>query len=188
MYETELMRKILKSSEAKKMIQQIAPRYGNAYTFLWLMQATGAEWDEMLKWCEEYQLQVVPQTATWALEYWEKEYGITPNPEWSYDRRRKNIIAKRHSKGAMNPYKMERIISAAAGYNARIKENTEKNRFTIYISSTPNLVNEAAIHAAVKPAKSPRLLYDILYEQGAKGGIYMGGIIRQSKTMTVRQV
>jgi hypothetical protein len=188
MYETELMRQILKSSEAKKMIQQIAPRYGRAYVFLWLIQVTGKEWDEMYRWCEEYRSQVVPQTATWALQYWEEQYNITPNPDWSYARRRQNIIAKRNSRGPMNPYKMESIISAAAGCPVRIVENTGKNHFTVYISGTPDMVDEEAVHKVIKPAKSPRLQYTVLYEQAVTGAVYAGGIVRNAKNITLKQL
>ena len=150
MYETELMRQILTSPMAQKMIQEISPRYGSAYVFLWLMQITGLEWDEMDKWIEEFRLQVVPQTATWSLEYWEKQYGIVSNPDWSYERRRQNILNKRNSRGPMNPAKLEKIATVAAGYPVRVEENTGKNQFTLYISATPDMVDEAAILAAIE--------------------------------------
>ena len=189
MYETELMREILKSPMAQKMIQEISPRYGNAYVFLWIMQVIGIEWDEMQEWAESYRLQVVPQTATWALEYWERQYNITPTPDWSYERRRKNIITKRNSRGPMNPAKLETIAEVAAGFPARIKENTAKNEFTIYISATKDIVDEEAVRAAVQNAKPARLTFKIIYEQAVSATQYMGGIIRQKREeITLHQI
>lgn len=187
MYETELMREILKSPQAQKMIQEISPRYGSAYVFLWLMQVTGGEWDEMLEWVEDYRNQVVPQTATWALEYWEKAYGIEPNPLWSYERRRQNILTKRTGRGPMNPAKLEKIASIAAGFPARVQENTGKNKFTLYISATPGLVDEAAILAAVQEAKPARLQVELGYEVAVSRTQYMGGVIRQLREVTLVQ-
>ena len=188
MYETELMREILKSPMAQKMIQEISPRYGNAYAFLWLMQVIGLEWDEIGKWVEEYRLQVVPQTATWSLKYWEKQYGIETNEALSDERRRAAIIAKRISKGPMNPARLERIASAAAGFPVRVVENTAKNRFEVYVSAAPWLVDEDAVIAAIEHAKPARLRYDLLYEQATTGYLYMGGAIFQRKKTTLTQL
>lgn len=189
MYETELMREILKSPEAQKMIQQISPRYGSAYVFLWLMQVTGAEWDQMMKWVEEFQLQVVPQTATWSLEYWEKEYNIISNPSWSYERRRQNILNKIHSKGPMNPKKLESIASVASGFPARIEENTDKNRFTIYLSAAEFSVDEEAVRKAIDAAKPARLIYDIRYEVYIQSTQYMAGLVQRTQTeVNLRQI
>lgn len=188
MYETELMREILKSPMAQKMIQEISPRYGSAYVFLWLMQVTGAEWDEMSRWAEEYQLQVVPQTATWALEYWERQYGIDPNPDLTDDQRRQAIIAARSSKGPMNPARLERIASAAVGAPAKIEENTSVNRFALHITAPPWSVDEEAVKAAIKPAKPARLRYDILYEGAVSGEVYVAGTaFQQLKVITLAQ-
>lgn len=187
MYETELMRQILKSPLAQKMVQEISPRYGAAYVFLWLLQVTGDEWDEMQDWVDDYRLQVVPQTATWALEYWEKAYGITPNPDWSYDRRRQNLLNKLTGKGPMNPKKLEKIAEVAAGFPARVEENTGKNQFTLYITGTPGIVDEAAVITAVKEAKPSRLQFDIGYEVAVSRTQYLGGAIRQLREVTLIQ-
>lgn len=175
MYFTDLMRKILTSPMAQKMIQEISPRYGEAYVFLWLMQVIGIEMDEVSKYFEEYKDQVVPQTATWALEYWEKTYNIVPDPSWTIERRRANVLNKMQSKGPMNPARLSSIASVAAGYEARVQENTGKNRFTLYLSGMPHQIDEDAVRAAIDPVKPTRLIYDILYELAYEGMIYVGG-------------
>lgn len=188
MYDTELMRKILTSPMARKMIQQIAPRYGNAYTFLHLMNVTGKEWDEIEWWIDEIKKQTVPQTATWGLIYWEMQYNIIPNTDWTYERRREQVIAKRNRKGPMNPRRIERIASIASGVKARVEENTGKNRFTLYLEATPDMVDETAVRNAVDKAKSPRLHYNIAYERYIKGTAYTAGVFRYEKEITLKQV
>ncbi len=186
MYETELTREILKSPMAQKMIGQITPRYGEAYAFLHLMQCIGIEWDEMLEWAESFRLQVVPQTATWAIDWWEEQYNIISDPSWSLERRRQNVVAKMISRGPMNPARMAKIVSAATGFDARIEENTGKNRFAIIISASEDMVDEEAVRRVVDVAKPARLNYDVKYEQSVTGGIYFGGIIRQAREITLR--
>lgn len=188
MYETQLMRKILTSPMAKKMIQQISPRYGNAYTFLHLMNVTGKEWDEIEWWVDEIKKQTVPQTATWGLWMWEAQYNIIPNPEWSLERRRQAVIMKRTKKGPMNETRLAKIISVEAGVPARIEPNTGKNHFTVYLSGTPDKVDEEAVKRAISKAKPPRLIYTIIYEQYVEGTVYYGGIVRTAKEITLKQI
>lgn len=177
MYFTDTMRKILTSPMAQKMIQEISPRYGEAYVFLWLMQIFGLEMDKISTYCEEYINQTVPQTATWSLDYWEKMYNIVPDPSWDIERRRTNILNRIRQKGPMNPSKLSSIASVAAGAPVRIEENTGKNRFTMWISGTPDDINEDDVRAAVEAAKPAQLIYDIFYETAIKGMMYAGGSI-----------
>lgn len=187
MYETELMREILSSPTAQKMIQQISPRYGKAYVFLNLIQVIGSEIDDLEKWTEEYKAQVVPQTATWTIEYWEKEYGIIPQPEWDLERRRENILLRIGIRGPMNPSRLAQIVSVAIGKTARIEENTGKNRFSIYISALPTEVPKETVARTLRQAKPVRLIYEIIYERHLQSNLYMGGILRTKKKITMRR-
>lgn len=188
MYETELMRQILKSKMAQKMIQEISPRYGKAYVFLHLMQVTGLEWDDLIKWTEELAEQVVPQTATWGIDYWEMEYGITPKIDWEIERRRANVLLRMQIRGPMNPTRLAEIVSVAIGAPVRIEENTGKNHFKLYVSSTPYLVKEENVRAAVKPAKPVRLIYDVIFERYVRGQVYTGGTLYAGKFFTLRRL
>ena len=188
MYETELMRDILKSEMSQKMVQEISPRYGAAYVFLWLLEVVGAEVEDVDDWCNEYRQQTVPQTATWALQYFEKEFGIIPDPSWSFDRRRQAIKNKMGSRRPMNPARLETIISAVTGTDVRIEENTDKNRFAVYIASAPEFVDEKAVDSAIKKAKPVRLIYDLFYEKAVTGAIYPVGAIRKSKEIVLKQL
>ena len=188
MYETELMREILQSEMSRKMVNEISPRYGSAYAFLWLLEVVGAEVGEMSKWCEEYQKQTVPQTATWALTYFEKEFGIIPDPSWSFERRRLTIINRMRSRGPMNPTRLEAIVSAVTGTDVRIEENTGKNRFAVYITASPDMIDEKAVDNAIKKAKPVRLIYDLFYEQVTSGTIYTGGALMKTKDIVLKQL
>lgn len=188
MYETELMREILTSPLAKRMVQEITPRYGNAYAFLWLMQVTGLEWDEMRRWSEEIRAQVVPQTATWTLDWWEQRYGITKDPSLTVEQRRQNIIFKRTNRSPANPAKIERIVSSMTGHAVRVQENTGKNHFTIYISAFPEEINEEAIRAELDNILPARLIYTITCEAYTKNQTYTAGVLRAGKEINLSQL
>lgn len=187
MYKTELTEKILQSPMAQKAIQQVSPIYGEAYVVLWLYQVIGMVLDDMAEWTESLEQQVVPQTATWSLPYWEDQYKIYADPSWSIERRRQNIINKCRTRAPMNPYRLAGIASVAAGADARIEEHTGKNKFTVYISAKEDLVDEEFVRKEINAAKPAHLIYDIIYEHYVTGENYVGGIIRTAKEITLAQ-
>lgn len=187
MYKTELMEEILKSPMAQKIVQEVSPIYGNAYTVLWLYQVIGTVLDMMDEWIGTLEKQVVPQTATWSLPYWEEQYGIQTNESWSYERRRQNIVNKCRTRSPVNPERMSQIIAVAAGADARIEEHTGKNHFTVYISANADLVDEEFVKKEIDKAKPAHLIYDIVYEHYVTGNLYTAGIIRTYKEITLTQ-
>lgn len=187
MYRTELMEEILKSPMAQKMVQEVSPVYGQAYTVLWLYQVIGAVLDMMDEWTGTLEQQVVPQTATWSLPYWEEQYGIPTNESWSYERRRQNIVNKCRARAPINPQIMSQIVAVAAGADARIEEHTGKNHFTVYISANADMVDEESVRKEINKAKPAHLIYDIVYECYVVGNIYTAGTIQTFKEITLTQ-
>lgn len=187
MYKTELTEKILKSPMAQQIIQNVSPIYGEAYTVLWLYQVIGTVLDSMEEWASSMEQQVVPQTATWSLPYWEEQYRIPTDTQWSNERRRQNIVNKCRNRAPINPYKMASIVSVAAGAEARVEENTGKNHFTVYISASESLVDVAYIKKEINTAKPAHLIYDIIYEQYIENTNYIGGTIQTAKEITLSQ-
>lgn len=185
MYKTELMEEILKSPKAQEIVQMVSPIYGEAYVALWLFQAIGIIVDLMDEWTGGLKNQVVPQTATWSLPYWEEQYRIASDPSWSYERRRQNIINKRITRAPMNPTQLARLITVAAGADARIEEHTGKNHFTVYISARKDQIDEEFVKKEINAAKPSHLIYTIVYERYIESTNYFGGVIQAAKEITL---
>lgn len=132
-YKTELMEQILKSPQAYRISQMISPVYGEAYTFLWLIQAIGIVLDETGEWSSQIATEVTPATATWSIGFWEAEYGIEPEPWWTLEQRRKNIMNFMHYVLPMPPARLSEIVSNAASVPVDIIENTGKNKFDVAV-------------------------------------------------------
>jgi len=137
---------------------------------------------------EDFKNQTLPQTATWSLSLWEQSMGLPVNESESVEQRRQNIIEKRRRRNAMNPARIEEIISAMTGADVRMDEYYDKNRFAIYISSIPSLVDELSVRKKLKLIKQSHKVFDIFYEQAIKGDIYVGGVIQKSKEITLEEV
>lgn len=167
MYRTELMEAILKSPSAWEIINELSPIYGNARVALWLFQVIGAQLDKTQAWTKEIEAQIVPQTATWSIGYWEDARGLARDPTLSLQQRRDRVLTNMSKRAPMNPWKLEQIASVAAGANCRIIERTGAGSvFTLVVTDFyPSKTGEKKIRAAVDQAKQARLSYLIRYEQ-----------------------
>ena len=168
MYRTELMETILKSPAAWDIINELSPIYGEARVALWLFQVIGAELDEIRDWTKEVEAQVVPQTATWSIGMWEDARGLSRAPSLDLQSRRDRVIANMNYRAPMNPWKMEKIATAAAsGAKCTVKERTGKGSvFTVSVDLTKadRTVPMDAIWVAVNEAKQARLSFLVEFE------------------------
>lgn len=189
MNQTETMRRILQSPEGRRMLAYVSPIYGEASVALCLFEAMGREFDRLAAFAGEYGAQLVPQTATWGLAYWEKEYGVARDDTLGMDKRRARVLNAMANRTPMNPAALARVASAAAANaEVEIEENTGKNRFTLWVSALPSAVEQAKIAAAVDEAKPTHLIYDVKYVRYGSGDQYCGGILQPTRNLTIRQV
>lgn len=179
MYKTELTEQILKSPMAQTFIQRISPLYGDAYVVLWLIQAIGTVIDSMEEWSGTYEKQIVPQTATWSIPFWEEQYGIVADPSWSDERRRQNIVNRIKYRAPINPKKIEEIASVAAGHPAEVEELTGKNKFTVYIRDL--VYDLEPIRTAINEVKPAHLIFDLVVGELAESFIGHNEIITASE-------
>ena len=184
-YRTKLTDKIITSEQAKEILNMVSPIYGDDYVSLWLFQIIGSQLDKSIAWVEEYIQQLVPQTATWALPYWESEYRLVPDPSWTIEQRRLNIISKMWSNGPMNPTRLAQIIKGVANADVSISENTGKNRFTVYINTTPYKADNIAVNKTLDKLKPSHLIYHTIYSTETYSDIYIAGVIQKSKIITL---
>lgn len=189
MNQTDRQRGILQSAEGRRMLSYVSPIYGDASVALWLFEAMGREFDRLADFAGEYRAQLVPQTATWGLDYWEREYGITRDDTLGIEKRRARVLNAIASRTPINPAALARIASAAAANaEVEIEENTGKNKFTLWVSALPFAVEQAKIEAAVDEAKPAHLIYEVKYVRYGSEELHSGGILQSTRNLTIRQV
>jgi hypothetical protein len=120
---TELANQILTSEYGRRIYEDVAEIYGESYTSLWMMQVIGLQLDKFRKFTKEFIYQVTPETATWTIDFWEKEYGLTYNPSLTLEQRRSRVMVKMMSRTAITPYRIEQIVKTATGAECKINEN-----------------------------------------------------------------
>lgn len=159
-YQTELMRSILTNEKAQEIIDYVSPIYGDSYVGLWLFQAIGTVLGEVCTIAEQLRYETNPTTADLLLDYWERKYGITPDPSLTKELRRARILAKTQSQGPVNPARLSAAVSAAlGGVEVDITENVEQNTFLVNIREyVESIVPAVAVIERMKPA---HLVYKI---------------------------
>ena len=139
---TELVEKIVCSPEGQKILKQVSPIYGKGRICLWLFQVIGAELDELKAWIKEIALQAYPQSVTWSIDTWERQYGIPVNNGKSLEERRNLLVATVRERAPITPYKLGQMISVlCGGVTVRIDENIAANTFGIYLNVFPLVCN-----------------------------------------------
>lgn len=152
-YCIDLMQEILKSANAQRIVDFIAPIYGESYVGLWLLEVIGRALDEVTGYAESLREQALPQTATWTLPYWEDEYNVTPDESWTIAQRQANVLAKIKYVPPVNPAKLAEFASAVIGAPCKVIENVAKNTFSIeFLGYAPTLERLKDVIEQAKPA------------------------------------
>jgi len=152
-YRTDLMQEILKSPNAQRIIDFIAPIYGESYVGLWLLEVIGLALDQVTGYAESLREQALPQTATWTLPYWEDEYNVTPDENWTTAQRQANVLAKVKYVPPVNPEKLAEFASAVIGAPCKVMENIAKNTFSVEFQGyVPTLERLKSVIEQAKPA------------------------------------
>ncbi|NDO18831.1 DUF2313 domain-containing protein [Lachnospiraceae bacterium MD329] len=160
MYSTELMEQILTSESGQRMIQRVTNKYGESYVALWLFQVMGLSNDEIKTMVDDLKLQVVPQTATWSLPWWERSCGLPVDESIFIEQRRQNVIEKRRKRMPMNPARIEEIVSAmAGGADVFMDEYAGKNTFVMNIYDIPPLEIIQQIQRKLKQIKQSHKVF-----------------------------
>lgn len=157
---TELMEQILTNELAQRIIDMVSPVYGNSYVGLWIFEAIGEVLSVTANFPEDLRNQVCIQTATWSLDLWEEQYGIVPDPTFTYQQRRDNILGYLLSEGKVTPYALEMLVSGFTGLETEVLENVSKNKFKVIIRGYVR--DLTPIYKAINTWKQSHLIYELV--------------------------
>lgn len=158
-YQTELMRSILTSERAQKIIDYVSPIYGNSYVGLWLYQIMGVALDEVYNLAVDLRHETTPSTTERLIDYWEDSLGIPQNYSLTLEQRRARLIAWR-DRGPCNPHRLAAAVSSALnGVPVDIQENIAKNTFLVNVREV--VYDWGPIEATLDRKKPAHLIYVI---------------------------
>lgn len=106
-------------------------------------------------------------TATWGLDYWENEFGITTILTDSYDIRRSRIKARLRGQGTTTVEMIKNICESFSGGLVDVIENNEESYFEIKFISTIGIPEKIEdLYSAIEKIKPAHLevKYTFTYE------------------------
>lgn len=98
-------------SRYDEMLSYVSLDYHTSKIYTAILTVEGSEFDLLRQNIEDLRAQFFLDTATWGLQFWEKEYGLKVNTELSYSERRSRIKAKKRGIGRVG----DNLVALVAG-------------------------------------------------------------------------
>ncbi|MFA4137696.1 MULTISPECIES: putative phage tail protein [unclassified Brevibacillus] len=99
-------------SKANEMLKRLQPHQRNSSTFRVIFEADATQLDKQEAKIIDLQQQLSVDTATWALDYYEKELGLAANKHKPISERRAAIKSKMRSQGKVSLALLQAILDA----------------------------------------------------------------------------
>ncbi len=180
-YTSKDIQQILTSKTAIEGLDYITPVYHKAKTALCIMEAMGVQGDLFVKWVNETVEQILPQTATWALDYWEEEYGLPIHPNISIEQRRQKILLAVRTRAPMNPKKLkQKWMFMFSLKKVSVLERTAKNTFCVELYGQILEEQWKNIYQTIEKYKPAHLILEaksVLETPLPQKTLYVGGAV-----------
>jgi len=120
------------------------------------MDAQGAEMDRLWQAIDDTLNQYFVSTASWGLDLWEKEFGISIDKTKPLEQRRSVILSKIRGVGTVTVSLIKSVAEAYDGGQVEVSIQPEAYTFTVKFIDTrgipPNLDDLKAVIEEIKPA------------------------------------
>lgn len=106
----------------------------------------------------------VSTAPEWAVERYEKAYGIAPDTAKSLENRRSAVQALMRGGGIVTPERIKQVVAAFHGGEVAIIEDAENGAFTVEFvghAGTPAYIGD--VTAAINKTKPAHLVYGFAY-------------------------
>lgn len=160
---------IITSTSANRMLDRVSPIYNESYVGLWIFEAIGREYDKLWAIIQELPDQLFPESATWAIELWEKRYGIIPPATTTLEERRRKILAARSTPSPFSPAALQRFIQQLIRRQSEVVDHIGPYTFGVYITANDSMdtADFDAINAYIKRHKPSHMSFELWFQSTA---------------------
>lgn len=166
----------ISTETGKRMLQSVTPFYHDEYQ-LSIFDANGAVMEEVLTAVHKLKNEVLIESATWALPYWESLFLINPTDNQTIEQRRRIVILKMNEYFPVTRQRMESIIETfIESGSVSIDDERGDYIFEIFLKS-PGSIDFIGMLTAIEETKPAHLGYKFHIENTNAwfvGGAMMG--------------
>lgn len=157
---------IIKSVSAGRMLDRVSPIYNDSYVGLWIFEAIGREYDGLWDIIHELPDQLFPESVTWAIELWERRYGITPPATATLEERRRKLLAARSTPSPFTPAALQRYIQQLVRRQSEVLDHIGPYTFGVFITASDNMdtSDTEAINAYIKRHKPSHMSFELWFQ------------------------
>ena len=177
---------MITSPKGRKFLGYISPIYDQSTIMQAILEAIGAEWDDVDRLTDEVFAQLFPQTATWGIVYWEWLLGIPPNDSLSIEQRRARVLTRMQTRWPMTKERMEQLVRTfSKDKQAFIREFFDQYRFEVLFNLTQS-VDLETVYEVIEEAKPAHLGYSLVarLRQGEKR-VFISSTLLAGEEITV---
>jgi uncharacterized protein YmfQ (DUF2313 family) len=147
---------ILTSERGLAMLGYCPQYYESSRLFQSYLQTSGTEMDDFRTAMDEVLDQFFVNTATWGLDKWESELGLTSFAGKPEDQRRSRIVSKLRGMGTVTVALMQSVAKSYTNGEIQVTEHPETYSFTVkfvdQLGVPPNLNDLKQAIEEIKPA------------------------------------
>ena len=177
---------MIKSAKGRQFKQYISPIYEQSVIMQAILEAIGAEWDDVDRLTDEVFAQLFPQTATWGIVHWEALLKIPPNKDVPIEQRRSRVLTRMQTRWPVTKERMEQIVRTYSGdKQAYIRQFFNEYRFEVLFNLVQS-IDLKTVNEVVSETKPAHLDFSLVMglRQGEKN-IYVGSSMLAGEEITV---
>jgi len=186
-YTSDTIASVITSEAALRALDYISPVYSEAETFLKVLNAVCSELDGIVEFAEGVSAEMIPNETTWALPYWEKEYGITPGISAVADRKAK-VMKRITEKSPANPARLRALAEQLSGGSARIVVDVAEKKITVYLSAAYSASVKKIVEDEISRRKPAHLSLEVEFEQSTSASVALIGYFAYGRKFSMGQV
>lgn len=160
---------IITSDTAERMLERVSPIYDDSYVGLWMFEAIGREYDKLWEAINTLPAQLFPETVTWAIDLWERRYGLASVPTQTIEQRRQKVLEMRALPRPFTPASLERYIKTMTGRSVEVIDRISPYTFGINITDADGsaTLDLTTLRRYIDAHKQSHMSYEILCQSAA---------------------
>ena len=113
------------------LLEYLPSFYHNSDVIRSFMESNSIEVDTLKAYIEDLSKNLYVKTATWGLDLFEEELGLTTDKSISYEERRERILAKKRGNGTTTKAMIKNTAEAFSGGEVEVIENFNDYSFVV---------------------------------------------------------